>query len=267
MDNDPERVEQGLHRLAQLLLRTETVPETILERARRLVRPTTRDIAQGIHTNAVKLRMRRTLLNNDNIPNNILSSNSKEKDDKKEKNKSIFGPEKVIEFEKNIDLLRRRHVKHWQSFLVLLEPLAASASMANRLNMERSPPPFSLLSQSTPVVKRSEEESSQVETKPFHSESLLPYGPPPILSDEVIKDINNDLVWIPRDTELLLIRELLLVFQGINSEHIKLDDKTQCYVLHPKLCLPPPVRDVVLCLCEVGWLYKKVKVSSSFISQ
>lgn len=244
--SDPERVERGLQRLAQLLLRTETVPAPVLLRARRLVRPTTRDIAQGVHTNAVKLRMRRTLMSASQGHAGEVTS----------------GPNKVAAFDKDIDLLRRRHVKHWQSFLAFLEPLAFSASVANRLQMDRLPPAFSLLSQSQPPPASSSSTSdSSPPPQPFRSDSLLPYGPPPILSDLVIQNINNDLVWIPRSTELLLIRELLLVFQGINGSHIKLDDKTQSYVLHPALALPPPVRDVVLCLCEVGWLYIKVKVS------
>jgi hypothetical protein len=183
-------------------------------------------------------------------------------------NKSMSGPNKVADFDKDIDLLRRRHVKHWQSFLAFLEPLASSASVANRLHMERNPPAFSLLSPSKQDNATSSSGSlggqpplvSVAPSQSFRSESLLPYGPPPILSDEAIQSINNDLVWVPRASELLLIRELLLVFQGINGPHIKLDDKTQAYVLHPELALPPPVRDIVLCLCEVGWLYIKVKV-------
>ena len=248
--SDPDRVDRGLKRLAQLLLRTETVPETVLLRARRLVRPTSRDITQGIHTNAVKLRMRRTLMTGaaDQIGKT-----------------SVSGPNKVADFDKDIDLLRRRHVKHWHSFLAFLEPLASSASVAHRLHMERKPPAFSLLSQEQApppsAATATTTATAEPSTQPFRSDSLLPYGPPPILSDEVIQNINNDLVWIPRDTELLLIRELLMIFQGISSAHIKLDDKTQSYVLHPELGIPPPVRDVVLCLCEVGWLYIKVKVS------
>lgn len=241
---DPERVDRGLERLAQLLLRTDKVPETVLHRARRLIRPTSRDVAQGIHTNAVKLRMRRTLMNS-------VSSESSS-------GKSMSGPSKVADFDKDIDLLRRRHVKHWQSFLAVLEPLSCSASVANRLHMEQKPPAFSLLSQHAPADSGGATVTLPAQT--FRSDSLLPYGPPPILSDEVIQNINNDLVWIPRATELLLIRELLLVFQGINSPHIRLDDRTQAYVLHPELALPPPARDMVLCLCEVGWLYIKVKV-------
>lgn len=243
--SDPERVERGLERLVQLLLRTEKVPDTVLKRARRLVRPTTRDVAQGVHTNAVKLRMRRTLMNSPSSSSSLAS-----------------GPSKVSDFDKDVDLLRRRHVKHWHSFLAVLEPLAFSASVANRLHMDRSPPAFTLLDPTPPQPIPAADASS--ESAPtghqFRSESLLPYGPPPILSDEVIQNINNDLVWIPRETELLLIRELLLVFQGINAAHIKLDAKTQAYVLHPGLALPPPVRDLVLCMCEAGWLYVKVKV-------
>ena len=201
--SDPDRVERGLERLAQLLLRTETVPETILQRARRLIRPTSRDITQGIHTNAVKLRMRRTLMSRNQTQSQDHSGESK--------SISMSGPNKVAGFDKDIDLLRRRHVKHWHSFLAFLEPLASSASVANRLKI-------SLLSPAPPPAPVP---STTSVTQPFRSESLLPYGPPPILSDLAIQHINNDLVWVPRATELLLIRELLLIFQGINGPHIK----------------------------------------------
>jgi gamma-tubulin complex component 3 len=46
--------------------------------------------------------------------------------------------------------------------------------------------------------------------------------------------------------------------QGINGVHIKLDDRSQAYILNPDLIIPPPARDVVLCLCELGWLYGRV---------
>jgi hypothetical protein len=52
----------------------------------------------------------------------------------------------------------------------------------------------------------------------------------------------------------------MLVGQGINGVHIKLDDRSQSYILDPDLIIPPPARDVVLCLCELGWLYGRVAI-------
>jgi hypothetical protein len=276
--SDPERVDRGLKRLIQLLLRTDdTVTDTdnSLRRARRLVRPASRDVASGRHSSALKLRMRRALLDNTSDATHSLNHSQSQSS----------GPSKVAELDRELDLLRRRHVRHGHSFLAVLEPLAFSASVADKLHMDRASgthtgthtgregPAFSLLSQKQPddshtgsgsgsaAMGSSDSTSSGTGSQGhFRSDSLLPYGPPPILSDEVIQNINNDLVWVPRATEILLIRELLLIFQGINAPHIKLDAKTQSYVLHPELALPPPVRDLVLCMCETGWLYIKVKV-------
>lgn len=46
--------------------------------------------------------------------------------------------------------------------------------------------------------------------------------------------------------------------QGISGKHIKFDAKTESYVLDPALKLNSTVRDAVLCVCELGWLYGRV---------
>jgi hypothetical protein len=46
--------------------------------------------------------------------------------------------------------------------------------------------------------------------------------------------------------------------QGISGKHIKYDSKTENYVLDPSLKLNSTVRDTVLCICELGWLYGRV---------
>lgn len=46
--------------------------------------------------------------------------------------------------------------------------------------------------------------------------------------------------------------------QGISGKHIKFDSKTESYLLDPALGLNASVRDTVLCMCELGWLYNRV---------
>lgn len=46
--------------------------------------------------------------------------------------------------------------------------------------------------------------------------------------------------------------------QGVTGKHIKYDSRTESYVVDPMLQLPLPARDIVLCICELGWLYNKV---------
>jgi Gamma tubulin complex component N-terminal len=61
------------------------------------------------------------------------------------------------------------------------------------------------------------------------------------------------------NTELTTFHPLL---KGIGGRHIKYDPHSENYVIDPSLNLQIPVRDTVLCLCELGWLYTKV---SSYI--
>lgn len=253
-------VDSSLRRLLCLLRREEEPSEASLRRARRLLRPTTRDVQRGELLPAVRSRLRSHLMTATNGSGDGKSS----------------APEKVKAFEKEVDLLRRRHVKHWPSFLTFLESLVSSLPSWRGTDLGEEDVSFSIPS----VVSDQQEKSVKPHNQPsgffhkevssssapipappssFQSESLLPYGPPPILSDESIQSINNELVWVSRDTELLLIRDLLLIFQGINSPHIKLDGKTQTYIIHPEIAIPSPVRDIVLCMCEVGWLFIKVK--------
>ena len=50
-----------------------------------------------------------------------------------------------------------------------------------------------------------------------------------------------------------------MIFQkGINGKHIKYDHRAESYAIDPALGLNVTVRDTVLCICELGWLYMKV---------
>ena len=55
------------------------------------------------------------------------------------------------------------------------------------------------------------------------------------------------------------MRILSILLQGLNGKHIKYDIKSENYVIDPALKLTTPVKDIVLCLCELGWLYMKVQ--------
>jgi len=60
--------------------------------------------------------------------------------------------------------------------------------------------------------------------------------------------------------------DLIYVFQGISGRHIKFDARSESYLLDPSLKLNSTVRDTVLCICELGWLYNRVAgyLKSSF---
>ena len=67
-----------------------------------------------------------------------------------------------------------------------------------------------------------------------------------------------DGFWMSADLELALMRDLLFVFQGVTGRHVKYDPRSESYVLDPSLPLRSHARDLVLCLCELGWLFAKV---------
>jgi hypothetical protein len=70
----------------------------------------------------------------------------------------------------------------------------------------------------------------------------------------------SGLFWIKRELELQILSDLLFVFQGINGRHIKYFPRNESYGIDQqmKASIPAPVRDIVLGLCEVGWLFEKI---------
>ena len=43
------------------------------------------------------------------------------------------------------------------------------------------------------------------------------------------------------------------------GKHIKYDRRSEAYVIDPSLGLNRSTKDIILCLCEIGWLYGKVE--------
>jgi len=63
------------------------------------------------------------------------------------------------------------------------------------------------------------------------------------------------------------MRDLLYIFQGIAGKHIKYDRKTEYYIVDPSLGLKQPAKDVILSLCEIGWLYNKIETFLNHLLQ
>ncbi len=64
--------------------------------------------------------------------------------------------------------------------------------------------------------------------------------------------------WIPPEVEYRLILDLIYVLGGVNGSHIKYDLRSESYVIDPTLSLHPTIRDIILSVCELGWLYLRV---------
>lgn len=56
-----------------------------------------------------------------------------------------------------------------------------------------------------------------------------------------------------------LLRDLIYVFQGVDGKFIKFHPKFDAYVVSPQHGVPVPVRNLVLKIAELGWMYRRVK--------
>ncbi|KAJ4970248.1 hypothetical protein NE237_003347 [Protea cynaroides] len=60
-------------------------------------------------------------------------------------------------------------------------------------------------------------------------------------------------------SESALVRDVLYACQGINGKYVKLDKSIDAYVLPDSIKVPRATRIMVRKLCELGWLFRKVK--------
>ncbi|KAG5179865.1 Spc98 family-domain-containing protein [Tribonema minus] len=59
-------------------------------------------------------------------------------------------------------------------------------------------------------------------------------------------------------TERALLRDVLYALQGIDGQHVRYDPGSQAFAVDPSLSVSPATRDLVLRLCEMGWLFMHV---------
>lgn len=153
------------------------------------------------------------------------------------------------------------------SILAALAPLAF-APIAEAAQRDRAPPPPATIVGAAEPLESKSEPREAADRVP---RDLLP-PPPPSLSTAVSEEQDRsdylevlgahrevlDGFWMSSDLELALLRDLLFVFQGVAGRHIKYDPRSESFVLDPALPLRSHARDLVLCLCELGWLFAKV---------
>eukprot|EP00164_Ancoracysta_twista_P021569 GFYU01039261.1.p1 GENE.GFYU01039261.1~~GFYU01039261.1.p1 ORF type:complete len:388 (-),score=49.40 GFYU01039261.1:95-1258(-) len=60
-------------------------------------------------------------------------------------------------------------------------------------------------------------------------------------------------------SEAVLLRDILFVFQGVDGRYIKYNVPADTYTVDPTVGIPTAARHMVCRLCEVGWLYRKVR--------
>lgn len=142
------------------------------------------------------------------------------------------------------DLSHDSNLHFYATWLLILEPLTCSIR-------EQSKPRFGAL-----VIKMNDKLE---EIKPTPKANVDVVEDAPLESTKSVESDNTEDIWVAKKVELLLIKDLIFIFQGIAGKHIKYDRKSECYIVDPALNLRQSVKDVVYCLCEIGWLYRKVE--------
>ncbi|KAJ9543793.1 hypothetical protein OSB04_023500 [Centaurea solstitialis] len=60
-------------------------------------------------------------------------------------------------------------------------------------------------------------------------------------------------------SEEVLVRDVLYACQGIDGKYVKFDENVDGYLLPDSIRVPKPTRIMIRKLCELGWLFRKVK--------
>ena len=68
-------------------------------------------------------------------------------------------------------------------------------------------------------------------------------------------------------TEKDLINDLLFVFEGINGKYIAYDAAEDAYILNKLVPWSEEVYNIINSLCEIGWLYKKIKLYLDYFKE
>lgn len=82
---------------------------------------------------------------------------------------------------------------------------------------------------------------------------------PENIRDLAFKEFSNLLKEENEVSEEVLVRDVLYACQGIDGRHVKFGTNEDSYVLPPSIKVPRSTRNMVHKLCELGFLFRKVK--------
>lgn len=255
MNSLPDEIQKKTSSLLRLLLRTDDVPASALDKALRLLRPIPR---QGIpdYESALKARIKHSIASKSS-PRNANGDTSTV----------------LSSFEKSCEDLRRINPKLLQYALIMFEPLCFSVPqesiifnhshfMKENLGKMDSEIPKNVfkfpsgeqVSHATMLgAPTSNTSNSSVKNTEKQEEGTVSYR-------ELVA-ANNKLTWCSEESEDKLLRDLILIFQGIDGQYIKFDSRSEEYLVDPDglLELNSPVIGCVLELCEVGYVFTVIK--------
>lgn len=225
MDAHPRKLVEAL---VKLLVQREHVNDShVNDVARHLRRATA---SSDDHSMAIKYRIKQAILRH---------------------NDAAEGINKVTSFEKEYERLMKMNSSLLHASIAMLEPLAYPKPPIGSAKLHQD-----ILQ--PPVVKQENVDEKHVVDVLLTSSLPLPLS----TNNNAINSEINSLIWCSKELESLLIRDLIYIFQGIDGKYIKFDSRSELYVVDPALGLKQAVKDTVLCLCELGFLFKIV---SSYI--
>ena len=86
-------------------------------------------------------------------------------------------------------------------------------------------------------------------------------------NNQEIKYVINPNKTSLRITEKDIINDLLFVFEGINGKYIAYDAAEDSYILNKLIPWSEEIINIVNTLCEIGWLYKKIKLYLDYFKE
>jgi hypothetical protein len=199
MDFVSDETKYRTRELAMLLTRSENVSKRTVEQSIRLLRPVSDNAFR--HAAAVKQRIRQTIMRNDLVGNN--------------------GPEIVANFENGCEKLRRLNSALLQPFLALLEPLCFSQNSSGGVDgestSEQGVDGFNQPNFPDADAHANSGVNLSLKALNIDSSSIAPLVPPYQFSDVDSEALEAGFVWVGKDTEIRLIRDLLYIFQVPNT--------------------------------------------------
>jgi hypothetical protein len=194
MERTENEIQNKILKLAQLVLHTDAphIPTSLLQNAMRHLRYQNNSTL-SLSQNAIKTRLRQAILSKYSYDRN--------------------GPVNVANFDKEVDSLQKKCSSHLNSFLILLQPLSFSSPHSENRYFNMTSSSASAQEPVPAPTKATGTGMKGTATGTGTGASRLPIGIPPTLNEKELTLLNDQTLWISKDTEHLLLRDLLLIFQ------------------------------------------------------
>eukprot|EP00953_Heterococcus_sp_UTEX-ZZ885_P001863 1522-Heterococcus_DN1.PRE.1 len=169
------------------------------------------------------------------------------------------GAEEAARFQ---DLSRQlqslKAMRNTAAMLHVLHDLAATSDVAvaqqqqSKLALTQQPHVFV-----PPSCDMNDFETQKHQASNNSSEHTVP-GRQAALEALSLANSNSNISGLQPELEGWLLRDVLYAMQGIDGHYVRYDQQTETFKVDPSLQISPAVRDIVLRMCEMGWLFQQV---------